>query len=255
MTSPGPGCELLCVSPHTDDAEIALGGTLHVLSNRGRRVWLCDLTRGELGSNGTPPERWREAAAASEILGIEGRLQFDLPDGFISAEDPAQIAVVVDVIRRLRPRWLVATPMPNRHPDHQAVPHLVRKAAFMARLAAYRPQTPAPRVWPEDRELPPPAERWECETVGTVCRVDESPDAYVDITASWEAKTAALRCYRSQFEAADGARATHINDPAFLDEVERWSKAWGFRAGVERAEALRLDGAVVLGDLPMERWS
>lgn len=255
MNDREPGCDLLCVSPHTDDAEIALGGTLHRLAARGRSVWLCDLTRGELGSNGTPERRWAEAEAASLLLGIAGRLQFDLPDGFISVYDPYQVALVTAVIRRLRPRWLVAAPMPNRHPDHQAVPHLVRKAAFMSRLAAYRPELPRPRIWPADAALPEPAERWACETVATVCLPAETPDVYFDIGDDWEAKTASLRCYASQFEPAAVARPTMINDPAFLAEVERWSRAWGFKAGVDRAEALKLDGAAVLTDLPRERWS
>ena len=139
MNASAPFCDLLVVSPHSDDAEIALGGTIRRLADAGRSVWLCDLTRGELGSNGTPEGRWREAAAAAGILGVTGRLQFDLPDGFVSAQDAAQVAVVTDVIRRLRPRWAAAAPMPNRHPDHQAIPDLVRKGAFMARLAAWRP--------------------------------------------------------------------------------------------------------------------
>ena len=55
------GCDLLVISPHTDDAEIGLGGTLRLLADRGRRVWVVDLTRGELGTNATPDERWAEA--------------------------------------------------------------------------------------------------------------------------------------------------------------------------------------------------
>ena len=41
--------DLLCISPHTDDAEVGLGGALRLFAERGRRVWICDLTRGELG--------------------------------------------------------------------------------------------------------------------------------------------------------------------------------------------------------------
>ena len=85
-------CDLLCISPHSDDAEIALGGTLHRLSRSGRTIWLCDLTRGELGSNGTPEVRWREATTAAEALGVAGRLQFDLPDGFVTEQDSETVS-------------------------------------------------------------------------------------------------------------------------------------------------------------------
>ncbi len=255
MNDRAPQCDLLCISPHTDDAEIALGGTLRLLSEKGRRVWICDLTRGELGSNGTPELRWQEAEKASKILGIAGRLQFDLPDGFISVHDPQQVALVAAVIRSLRPRWVVAAPMPNRHPDHQAIPPLVRKAAFMSRLAAWRPDLPESRLWPADAKLPEPAERWDCEAVATVCMPGDKPDMYFDISDVWESKVEALTCYASQFEPAAGTRATKINDPAFLAEVERWARGWGFKAGVRMAEALHIEAAPVAGDMPQERWS
>ncbi|MDO9695162.1 MAG: bacillithiol biosynthesis deacetylase BshB1 [Candidatus Latescibacteria bacterium] len=254
-TSGTAGADLLCVSPHTDDAEIACGGTLARFSSRGRRVWLLDLTRGELGSNGTPDERWEEAARASAALGITGRLQAALPDGFVSAERPEQVAAVAAVIRSLRPRWLLAAPVPRRHPDHQAIPSLVRKAAFMARLASWPAALPEMRAWPpQAAAIPPPTASWICEAVLTVCAPGERPNLYVDVTASWPAKLAALRCYATQLERAAGARPTVINEPAFLDQVERWSRAWGFQAGVPLAEAFATEQAPLLEDLPAERW-
>jgi len=135
------------------------------------------------------------------------------------------------------------------------VPALVRKGAFMARLAAWRPEAPAPRIWPEGTSLPAPAERWECEAVCTVCLPGDRVDAYFDVSDVWPAKLAALRCYASQFEPSASARATMINDPVFLQEVERWARGWGFRAGVELAEALRVEASPVCRDLPAERWS
>ena len=255
MNLEGPGCDLLCVCPHTDDAEIALGGTLRLLADRGRRVWVADLTRGELGSNGSPDERWAEAARASAVLGLAGRLQLDFPDGFVSAEDPEQVAGLSMLIRSLRPRWLVSAPTPRRHPDHRAVVALAAKAAFMARLAAYAPPPPAPRLWPADADLPAAAARWAVEAVFSVCPPDEAPDLIFDIGGVWEAKREALACYATQFTPASGARPTMINDPAFLEEVERRARGWGFRAGVEKAEALRTDAAPVLTDLPEERWA
>ena len=53
--------DLLAFGPHPDDLEIGLAGTIarHVAS--GQRVGLCDLTAGEMGSNGTVDERLSEA--------------------------------------------------------------------------------------------------------------------------------------------------------------------------------------------------
>ena len=49
--------DLLAFGPHPDDIEIGMAGTVAKHAALGARVGLCDLTRGELGSNGTPDER------------------------------------------------------------------------------------------------------------------------------------------------------------------------------------------------------
>ncbi len=247
--------DLLCIAPHPDDAEIGLGATLRLLADRGRRVWACDLTRGELGSNGTPAERWAEAQEAAARLGLAGRLQLELPDGFINAHDPAQIAATTAVIRLVRPRWIVTAPAPVRHPDHLATPLLVKKAAFMARLTRVSPPRPAGRAWPAAWPEGDPARPWRCEAIFEVCPPGRTPSLLFEVTSAWTAKMEALACYRSQFEAAEGRRPTLINDAAFLAQVERVARHWGFRAGVELAEALRGDAAPLLGDLPPDRWT
>ena len=48
--------DLLVFGPHPDDLEIGLGGTIARHTAAGMSVGLCDLTLGELGSNGTPDE-------------------------------------------------------------------------------------------------------------------------------------------------------------------------------------------------------
>ena len=255
MNPTNAGCDLLCICPHTDDAEIALGGTLALLARAGRKVWVCDLTRGELGSNGTPEERWREAAEASAHLGLTGRLQFELPDGFVDVGAPEQVATVAAVIRRLRPRWIATAPMPNRHPDHRAIGALVEKAAFMSRLAAWSPDLPAHRIWDGGALLPDPTDRWQTEAVLHVCLEGEQADVLFDVSSVWDKKLAALKAYATQFEAVGERRPTMINDPAFLEQVERWARARGFRAGVSHAEALRTSAAPLLSDLPRERWT
>ncbi len=56
--------DLLVFGPHPDDIEIGLGGTVARHAALGYRVGLCDLTAGEMGSNGTVAERLAEAEAA-----------------------------------------------------------------------------------------------------------------------------------------------------------------------------------------------
>ena len=73
--------DLLAFGPHPDDVEIGMGGTLALEASRGARVGLCDLTRGERGSNGTPDQRVAEAEAAAAVLGAAWRVNLGLPDG------------------------------------------------------------------------------------------------------------------------------------------------------------------------------
>ena len=65
--------DLLVIGPHPDDLEIGLGGTIARHTAEGWRVGLCDLTRGEFGSNGTPEERLREADEARAGLADRSR--------------------------------------------------------------------------------------------------------------------------------------------------------------------------------------
>ncbi len=249
-----PGCDLLVISPHTDDLEIGLGGTVALLADKGRSVWGLDLTRGELGSNATVQERWREAAAASTVLGLAGRLQLEFPDGFVDSRDRSQVGQVAAVLRRLRPRRVVTAPDPVRHPDHVETPALVRRACFMARLRAWRPDPGPCLVWDGGQDLGAAAEAWEIETLLQVCPDQGAPSLIFDIGPAWERKVQALACYASQFKRGQDRRDTAINDPAFLERITRRARVWGRRAGVAYGEALQTEAVPVVDDLPPEKW-
>ena len=119
--------DLLVFGPHPDDIEIGLGGTVARHTAAGHQVGLCDLTKGELSSNGTPEQRQAEAAAAAGVLGALWRENLGWPDGGIQATPP-MIRAAVDVIRHGRERtidlgsarWGPLTPDPAS-PDRQGV--------------------------------------------------------------------------------------------------------------------------------------
>lgn len=254
MAAEDARCDLLVISPHTDDAEIGLGGTLALLAARGRQVWCMDLTRGEMGTNDVADLRWSEADSASETLGLSGRVQLALPDGFVAASDRLQVEAVVWVLRSLCPRWVATAPDAIRHPDHVATPDLVTRALFLARLRALQPDVPEHRCWERGRELPDPVETWVTEALFQVCGEQEHANLLFDVSDHWETKQAALECYASQFLPGPDRKATYINDAAFLERVERRGRTWGHRAGVRYAEALRSVQVPVLTDLPDQTW-
>jgi LmbE family N-acetylglucosaminyl deacetylase len=75
--------DLVVFGPHPDDIEIGLGGSVAKHVDLGYAVGLCDLTKGELGSNGTPEHRLKEAQAAADVLGVAWRRNLGWPDGEI----------------------------------------------------------------------------------------------------------------------------------------------------------------------------
>ena len=215
---------------------------------------MVDLTRGELGSNATPEERWAEASEASGILGMEGRLQFSLPDGFVNATDREHLLSVVWAIRTFRPRWLVSAPDPVRHPDHVATAELVERAAFLARLAELHALAPKYLRWEGGAEIPETADLWIVPTVLSVCPANENPSLLFDVTEQWSTKEDSLHCYASQFQRSEDRRPTMINDGSFLERIQRRARNWGRRAGCQYAEAFCTSAVPVLHDFPEIEW-
>src|SRR4026209_239971 len=106
--------DLLAFGPHPDDIEIGLGGTIARHSAEGHTVGLCDLTEGEMSTNGTVAERRAEAEAATRVLGAAWRETPPGPDGDIAAT-PDAIRSAVDVIRHHRPRAIAVPFWDDRH--------------------------------------------------------------------------------------------------------------------------------------------
>jgi N-acetylglucosamine malate deacetylase 1 len=213
--------DLLAFGPHPDDIEIGMGATLAKHASLGARVGLCDLTRGEMGSNGTADERAAEAQAAARVLGAAWRVNLGLPDGLLSAARD-QVTAVVELIRGARPAIIAIPHAVDRHPDHGAAHHLLVRAIFDAGL----------------RRFPAPGEPWRPSAVCSYFINDlDTPSLVVDVSAFYERKREALACHRSQFQnGLPGTVATRLTSPLFAQLVESRDAQFGARAGVRWAE-------------------
>src|SRR4051812_49621063 len=109
--------DLLVFGPHPDDIEIGVGGTVAQHAALGFRVGLCDLTAGEMGSNGTVEERLAEGEAARAVLGARWRINLRLPDRAIGSH-PSHVVEVASLVRRAEPRVVAPPPRPGPHPPH-----------------------------------------------------------------------------------------------------------------------------------------
>jgi bacillithiol biosynthesis deacetylase BshB1 len=129
--------DLLVFGPHPDDIEIGLGGTIARHVNLGFRVGLCDLTAGEMGSNGTVEERLAEGEASRDVLGAAWRVNLRWPDRAIGGAE--QVRSAVAVIRKTRPRTIALPYWSDRHPDHVASSQVLTEAIFNAGLRRFDP--------------------------------------------------------------------------------------------------------------------
>jgi len=215
--------DLIVFGPHADDIEIGLGGTVARHAAEGRSVGLIDLTRGELGSNGTPDERAREAEAAALLLGAVWRENLGWPDGGIESS-PDLVRSAVRAIRRHQPRTIAIPYWHDRHPDHVAASRVLTRAAFTSGLRKYESDA---EPWRPD---------WICYYF---INDGATPSFVVDVSAFYTKKREALACYGSQFRPqSEGAAATRLTAPTFRQLIESRDAQFGALAGVAFAEGI-----------------
>jgi bacillithiol biosynthesis deacetylase BshB1 len=215
--------DLLVFGPHPDDIEIGVGGTVARHAAAGHRVGLCDLTEGELSSNGTVEERRLEAAEATRVLGAAWRENLAWPDGEI-APTPTLVRSAVDFIRRHRPRTIAIPYWDDRHPDHAAASHVLRLAAFKSGLRRYATD----------------ADPWRPDWVCYYFINDSTAASFVvDVSEHYQRKRDALDCYRSQFAPARAdAVPTRLTAATFRQLIESRDAQFGALAGVAFAEGI-----------------
>lgn len=213
--------DLLAFGPHPDDIEIGMGASVAHHVALGLRVGLCDLTRGEMGSNGTPEERVAEADAAARELGAAWRVNLGLPDRHLR-ETPEQLRPIVELIRTARPSVVALPHWADRHPDHTAASALVAAAAFSSAL----------------RRFDASGEAWRPDwLVYYFINNTSEPSFVLDVSTHYDAKRRALACHRSQFAPqASDATATRLTSPLFVQLVESRDAQFGALAGVRWAE-------------------
>lgn len=125
--------DVLAIAPHPDDAEIGCGGTLLVAAGLGKRTGILELTRGELGTLGTPEVRDAEAISAAKILGLAYRGNLRWRDGSVMDGGAYRLELAA-VIRELRPRVLLVPHESDRHPDHVGAARVAVAAIHFAGL-------------------------------------------------------------------------------------------------------------------------
>ncbi|HKS10978.1 MAG TPA: bacillithiol biosynthesis deacetylase BshB1 [Pyrinomonadaceae bacterium] len=248
MSSDAIQLDVLAVFSHPDDAELSVAGTLLKLKSLGYHTGVCDMTRGEMGTRGTPEIRAQEALDAARIMNLDVRINLELPDGHVHPTEVARTALA-RALRTYKPKVLLTTHEDDPHPDHANTSIIVRQAARLASMGRYDEESGLAPV-------PMPAIMHSLFSRRIV------PSFVVDVSGFVDEKMAAIRAHASQFyKESSKEPPTRISERGFLEEIEVRMRYFGSLIGVEAGEpfyvreALNVDDPLALLTRPMNIYS
>ena len=185
----------LVVTPHPDDAEYGVAGTVAQWTAAGKDVVYVVCTNGDKGTDDMNMDqeelvkiREGEQLAAARLLGVREVVFLRYPDQGVE-DTPEFRKDIVRMIRKYRPQ-IVVTSDPYRryvwHRDHRIVARVTLDAVF----PYARDHLSYPDLLQEGLSPHAVQEVW--------CWGSDDPNHRTDITDTFETKMAALRCHDSQ---------------------------------------------------------
>ncbi|MCK4273794.1 MAG: PIG-L family deacetylase [Dehalococcoidales bacterium] len=186
---------LMVVTPHPDDAEFGVAGTVARLTREGKKVVYVVCTNGDKGTsdrNMKPEElagiREQEQMAAAKLLGVSDVVFLRYPDQSLEDSDELRKALV-RVIRIYQP-YAVVTADPYRkymwHRDHRIAGQVALDAVF----PYARDHLSYPELLDEGLEPHKVREMWFWAS--------DDINYRLDVTDTFDTKLAALGCHKSQ---------------------------------------------------------
>lgn len=231
--------DTLVIVAHPDDAELACAGTIISMTKRGKKVGIVDLTRGEMGTRGTPEIRLQEASVAAKIMGLSARENLELEDAFF-VNDKAHQLKVIQAIRKYQPDIVITNAITDRHPDHGKGAELVKTASFMSGLKMI-----------ETEDENGKQESWRPKAVYfSIQSQSLVPDFIVDVSDTWDQKMDAIRAFKSQFHNPHSSEPdTYISSPEFMKMIESRGKELGHAIQVKYGEGFNVVRAIGVKDI------
>ncbi len=232
--------DILAFGAHPDDVELSCSGTLLKQKTLGNSIGIIDLTRGELGSRGTPEKRDEEAKRSSLILGLDIRENLGLADGFFE-ENEETLKKIITVIRKYKPSIILANAPSDRHPDHGRASQIMRRACFLSGLIKIKTKIDGKEQLPhrpkniyfyiQDRNI--------------------GPDLVVDISGFFDKKMESILAFESQFFSQNSQEPkTPISGQEFLKFIESRSREFGRMINTEFGEGFISEkGCLGINDL------
>jgi N-acetylglucosamine malate deacetylase 1 len=231
--------DILVIASHPDDAELGCAGTIAAHVARGLKVGIVDLTRGELGTRGTPETRIQEAEEAGKILGLSARENMGFEDIYFK-DDTRHQHELIKIIRKYQPEIVLANAVTDRHPDHGKGASLVTQACFMSGLR---------KIETTLEEMP--QDPWRPKFVYHYIQNNYiQPDFIVDVSAYWDIKVASIMAFKSQFyNPGSQEPASFISSPDFLPFIESRAREFGHRILAKYGEGFTVERFIGVSNL------
>ncbi|MGJ8684066.1 MAG: bacillithiol biosynthesis deacetylase BshB1 [Nonlabens sp.] len=223
--------DILAIGAHPDDVELSCSGVLAKEAANGKITGILDLTRGELGTRGTPEIRDTEAAAAAKILGVSVRENLGFRDGFFVNDEAHQLEII-KIIRKYKPEIVLCNALYDRHPDHGMGSELASKSCFLSGLRMIETEVDGKKQ-----------EAWRPKHVYHYIQwQDMEPDFIVDITDFMDTKIESVAAYSSQFyDPKSGEPETPISNKNFFESIKYRAANLGRYLGTEYAEGFKAE--------------
>lgn len=231
--------DILALAAHPDDVELSCAGTLHKAVKAGKKVGVVDLTRGELGTRGTPEIRLAEASASAEILGLAVRDNLGFRDGFFEVDETHR-KEVIKVLRKYRPDIVLANAIDDRHSDHGRASFLIKESCFLSGLE---------KIETFDQDIR--QEKWRPNAVyHYIQSIPHEPDFIVDVTDEWDVKMKSIEAFKTQFFDPNSEEPqTYISSPRFMEMVHSRGVHYGHEIGVRYGEGFTVERRLGVGDI------
>ena len=218
--------DILIFAAHPDDAELGCAGTILKHIALGYKVGIVDLTKGELGTRGTPQTRLEESASAAKILNLSARENLGFADGFFS-DSQEECLKIIEQIRYFQPDIVICNSPQDRHPDHGKGNNLIVKASFLSGLRKIE------TTYNDIIQEP-----WRAKNIYSYIQDQYiKPDFVIDVSPFWETKKESIYAYKSQFWNPESSEpASYISSLEFIEFIEARSKEMGHSIGVKHGE-------------------
>ncbi len=232
--------DILAIGAHPDDIELSCAGTLIGQIEKGKKVGLLDLTRGEMGTRGTPEMRLEEANAAAKIMGALVRDNAGMRDGFFTHNEE-NLKKIAFYIRKYQPEIILANAITDRHPDHGKAAKLISDAGFVSGLKKVE-------ILDEQGE---PLKPWRAKVMYHYIQDRHLvPDFVVDVTDQMDKKMECILAFKSQFYDPNNKEPnTPISGKDFLDYQRARCATYGRASGLTYAEGYNVQRTIAVEDI------